>query len=145
MPLSDGVELPPPRPWAKRRACLGILHRSNHCRRHDDLELGVCINYFLLIPLLRLTSPVLAAEHSDRLLHHRARSTTTPRGQTHHGGDLQDDDFVAAAVQAALCAAPDSESRRQRPNANGAAAPIFIMAQGSLGDSPSLESLPIMA
>ena len=47
MPLSDGVELPPPRPWAKRRACLGILHRSNHCRRHDDLELGVCINYFL--------------------------------------------------------------------------------------------------
>jgi len=73
------------------------------------------------------------------------RDRPQPPEVRHHGGDLQDDDFVAAAVQAALCAAPDSESRRQRPNANGAAAPIFIMAQGSLGDSPSLESLPIMA
>ena len=77
----------------------------------------------------------------DQLVKNDVTIDHNPRSEVRHGGDLQVDDFVAAAVQAALCAAPDS--RRQRPNATGAAAPI--MAQGSLGDSPSLESLPIMA
>ena len=88
------------------------------------------MHQFLLIPLLRLSRRVSLLPNTVIGCFIIVRDRLQPPEVRHHGGDLQVDDFVAAAVQAALCAAPDS--RRQRPNATGAAAPI-IMAQGSLG------------